>query len=69
MENLKETDPELFEAINNELSRQRVNLELIALPASLSAGKCQSVWLNSPVVDMSEKYVTRFWLVPGQEQA
>lgn len=30
MENLKGTDPELFEAINNELSRQRGNLELIA---------------------------------------
>ena len=30
MENLKGTDPELFEAISNELSRQRGNLELIA---------------------------------------
>ncbi len=30
MENLKVTDPELFEAINSELSRQRSNLELIA---------------------------------------
>lgn len=30
MENLKETDPELFEAINSELLRQKGNLELIA---------------------------------------
>lgn len=30
MENLKGSDPELFEAINNELQRQKGNLELIA---------------------------------------
>ena len=43
MENLKETDPELFEAINSELSRQRSNLELIASENIVSRAVLEAV--------------------------